>query len=156
MDTFKKSLEVLQQLFTRDDQFALATVNQNVPSLRIVDTYYTEGAFYIVTYAKSQKVMEIESNKNVALCKGLYRFDGEAYNIGHPLRAENKSIREQLIKAFEPWYFKHNNEDDENMCYIKVILQHGFYYKDGTGYKVDFINQTAKVFPFEMDIVEIK
>lgn len=156
MAAFQKSLEVLQQLFGRDYQFALATVSQNGPSIRMVDTYYEEGAFYIVTYGKSQKVREIEADKRVALCKQCYRFDGEAYNMGHPLKAENKAIREKLIKAFEPWYFKHNNEADENMCYVKVILNHGFYYKDGIAYQVDFMNQKVESFPFEIDIVEVE
>ena len=34
-----------------------------------------------------------------------------------------------------------NNENDKNMCYIKIDLSHGFFYKDGTGYDVDFINK---------------
>ena len=153
MEVFQKSLEVLEALFKKDSQLALATTAHNVPSLRVVDMYYTDGAFYIVTYAKSQKVQEIEANKHVALCKDLYRFQGEAYNIGHPLKKENKEIRQQLIKAFEPWYFAHNNEADENMCYVKVVPTTGFYYKDGTGYKVDFVNQTAETFPFEMNIM---
>ncbi len=129
MEVFQKSLEVLEALFKKDVQFALATV--------------------------SQKVQEIEVNKHVALCKDLYRFQGEAYNIGHPLKEENKEIRQQLIKAFKPWYFAHNNEADENMCYVKVVPTTGFYYKDGTGYKVDFVNQTAETFPFEEDIVTV-
>lgn len=156
MEAFQKSLEVLQQLFAKDAQFALATADQNSPSVRMVDTFYDGGAFYIVTYAKSQKVKEIEANKEVALCKKLYRFKGEAYNIGHPLKEANKEIREKLIKAFKPWYFEHNNENDENMCYVKVILHEGFYYKDGTAYKVDFMHQRAELFPFETDIVEME
>lgn len=153
MDEFKKSLEVMEELFSKDYQFALATANNNVPSVRFIDTYYDNRAFYVVTYAKSQKVLEIENNKNIALCNKLYRFNGKAYNIGHPLEEKNLIIREKLIKAFEPWYFAHNNENDENMCYIKIELKDGFFYKDGIGYKVDFINEKVKMFPFQFDIV---
>ena len=99
---------------------------------------YDDGYFYIVTYAKSQKTIEVESNCNVSLCNKLYRFNGKAYNIGHPLKEENRQIRSRLIKAFEPWYFAHNNEDDENMCCIKVELDNGFFYKDGTCYRINF------------------
>ena len=60
-----------------------------------------------------------------------------------------------MIKAFEPWYFAHNNENDENMCYVKIILKQGFFYKDGTGFKVDFENRKAEEFPFTFDIVVI-
>ncbi|MNC72966.1 hypothetical protein D3C75_1240940 [compost metagenome] len=76
--------------------------------------------------------------------------------MGHPLKPHNSEIREKLINAFEPWYFKHNNENDENMCFVKVELTHGFFYKEGMGYKVDFIAQEADEFPFEFDIVLVE
>lgn len=143
----------MNELFARDYQFALATTNGNIPSVRFVDTYYDKGCFFIVTYAKSNKVKEIEINKNVSLCNKLYSFRGIAFNIGHPLNPQNSEIREKLIEAFEPWYFKHNNENDENMCYVKVELTQGFVYKDGKGYKVDFITHEAEEIPFEFDIM---
>ncbi|MBS4537291.1 pyridoxamine 5'-phosphate oxidase family protein [Clostridium sp. D2Q-11] len=153
MEVFEKSLKVMNQLFSKDYQFALATTNNNIPSVRFIDTYYDKGCFYIVTYANSKKVKELEINENVSLCNNLYSFSGLAYNIGHPLKSQNSEIREKLIIAFEPWYFKHNNENDENMCYVKVELMQGFFYKDGTGYQVDFKAQKADEFPFEFDIV---
>lgn len=155
-EAFEKSLKVMNELFAKDYQFALATVNNNIPSIRFVDTYFDNGCFYIVTYAKSKKVKELEINNNVSLCNKLYNFQGIAYNLGHPLKLHNCEIREKLIGAFEPWYFKHNNENDENMCYIKVELTYGFFYKDGTGFKVDFTAKKAKQFPFEFDIVTIE
>jgi len=38
-----------------------------------------------VTYQKSQKVQEIRDNEFVALANRLYKFNGQAFNIGHPL-----------------------------------------------------------------------
>lgn len=156
MTSYEKSLKVLTQLFAKDYQFALATCDDNVPSVRFVDTFYDNGAFYIVSYAKSQKVKEIEKNSRISMCNKLYRFTGIANNAGHPLLEENHEIREKLIKAFDTWYFAHNNENDENMCYIKIELKQGFFYKDGTGYKVDFENRKAEEFPFAFDIVTIE
>ena len=152
MTVYEKSLAVLTELFGRDFQFALATSYDNVPAVRTVDTYYDNGVFWIVTYGKSNKVREMEANPNVALCHNLYSFSGKAFNAGHPLKSGNKAIREKLIKAFEPWYFAHNDENDENMCYIRVELSSGFFYKDGMGYKVDFIGKTADAFSFRPDI----
>jgi hypothetical protein len=83
----------------------------------------------------------------------LLRFNGKAYDMGHPLKEENLEIRRELIKVFEPWYFAHNDENDENMCYVRIDLESGFFNKDGKAYKVDFINKTTSVFPFEVDIV---
>ncbi|NMF07788.1 pyridoxamine 5'-phosphate oxidase family protein [Clostridium beijerinckii] len=155
MTEYENSLNILEVLFAKDYQFALATSNDNIPSVRFVDTFYDNGAFYIVSYAKSQKAQEIEKNNKISMCSKLYRFTGIAHNIGHPLLEKNYVIREKLIKAFEPWYFKHNNENDENMCYIKIELKNGFFYKDGTGYKVDFENRQAEEFPFTFDIVTV-
>lgn len=152
MNEYEESLKVLQEVFARDYQFALATSKDNIPSVRFVDTFYDDGSFYIVSYAKSQKVKEIEKNSEISMCNRLYRFTGTARNIGHPLLQENHAIREKLIKVFEPWYFAHNNEKDENMCYVKIDLKQGFFYKDGTGYKVDFENKKADKFPFTFDI----
>ena len=153
--TYEKSLNVLEELFAKDYQFALATSNDNIPSVRLVDAFYNSGAFYIVSYVKSQKVKDIEKNSEISMCNKLYRFSGNACNIGHPLSEGNYAIREKLINVFEPWYFVHNNENDENMCYVKIELKQGFFYKDGTGYKVDFENRKAEEFSFTFDIVII-
>ncbi len=155
MNVYEKAMGVMNELFAKDYTFALATVKDNIPSVRFVDTYFDTDSFYIVTYAKSQKVKELVENINVALCNNLYRFDGLAYNVGHPLEPQNKEIRDKLIKVFEPWYFAHNNENDQDMCYVRVELKHGFFYKDGTGYKVDFVTKEAKESPFEFDIVPV-
>jgi general stress protein 26 len=156
MTIYAKSLKVLEEVFSKDYQFALATSKDNIPSVRFVDTYYDDCAFYIVTYAKSRKVIDIEKNPEISMCNKLYRFNGIARNIGHPLLKENLIIREKLIKVFEPWYFAHNDEDDENMCYVKIELKQGFFYKEGTGYNVDFEKREAKEFPFTFDIVIIE
>ena len=153
MTVYEKSLMVLAELFGKDCQFALATSKDNIPSVRFVDTFYESGSFYVVTYANSQKAVEICTNAKVALCNKLYKFSGTAYSVGHPLNNENSQIRGKLVKVFEPWYFEHNNEDDANMCYIKIDLDYGFFYKDGIGYQANFNKKTAEEFPFEFDIM---
>lgn len=148
MNVYEKSIEVLTELFNRDFTFSLATVKGDMPAVRVVDTYYDNGAFWVVTYANSNKVNEIIANPRVALCNNLYSFKGKAFNVGHPLDKKNQEIREKLIEAFKPWYFAHNNENDENMCFVKVELEYGFFYKNGKGYKVEFIDKNAEEFPF--------
>ncbi len=155
MCTYEKGLEVLEQLFAKDCQFALATVCGQVPSVRVVDTFYDALCFYVVTYADSRKVQEIEANPEVALCSKFYSFGGRAYNIGHPLAPKNGAIREKLIKAFESWYFEHNDESDARMCYLKIELTRGFFYAGGTGYRVDFVSQACEALPFDFDPVVI-
>ncbi len=149
MNAYDQSLQTLHDLFAKDCQFALATASGSVPSVRIVDTFYDDGAFYVVAHASTQKVREIAANEHVSLCHNLYRFSGKAQNIGHPLQPQNSGIRAKLSKAFALWYFKHNNEQDEKMCYIRINLTSGFFYRDGKGYAVDFTQKSADIFPFE-------
>lgn len=152
MSTYEQAMQVLSELFAKDYQFSLATSQNDVPTLRVVDAFYDDGAFWIVTYDLSHKVQDIMKNQNVAMCSYLYSFSGRATNEGSPLKPENQEIRSKLIKVFESWYFAHNNENDEHMCYVKVELASGFFCKDGTAYKVDFENKTANSFPFEPDV----
>lgn len=39
------------------------------------------------------------------------------------------------------------------MCYVKIKLNEGFFYKDGIGYKVNFQLEEVEQFPFDFDIV---
>ena len=154
MNDFAEALNVMRRLFTADCQFAMATAQDNVPSLRYVDTYLFEDRFYIVTYAKSRKAREIEQNPRVALCsRQAHAFSGVAKNLGHPREEQNRAVREALVQAFAPWYFKHNNEDDPAMCILCVQPETGFFHHDGVGYQVDFLRRTAKAFPFTFDTV---
>ncbi len=149
MDSYEKAMKAMNDLFSRDYQFTLASVKDNVPSQRVVDTYFDGKDFYVVTYALSRKVKEIRCNPEVSICaRKPYNFQCKAYDIGHPLKPENAAIRDQLIKVFAPWYFAHNNEGDENMCYVRLEPQTGFVFDDTTGYNVDFVNKTAQEFPF--------
>ena len=46
--------------FGKDTVIALATVEGGVPYVRSVNAYYENGAFYIITYALSNKMKQIE------------------------------------------------------------------------------------------------
>lgn len=46
-------------------------------------------------------------------------------------------------------------KNDKNMCYVKIELKEGFFYKDGIGYKVNFQQNKAEEFPFDLDIVPV-
>lgn len=153
MDNYEIVMKLMEELFSRDYQFAMATTANNIPSLRFIDTYFDNGAFYAVTYANTNKVKEIAVNPNVALCSRMgYSFCGKAYNIGHPLLPKNSEIRSNLIKAFEPWYFKHNNEADD-ICILKIVPECGFIHKDGIGYEINFVNKTVNTAPFNFNTV---
>jgi len=152
MYNYADCLNILESTFGKDCTFVLATSCDNVPTQRVVDTFYCDGAFWIVTYATSQKVKQIKINPNVSLCNSFNIFKGRAQFEGHPLDKKNIVIRQKLIKAFEPWYFGHNNENDGNMCYIRVVPTVGFFHTKGNGYKIDFVGKCVETMPFTPQI----
>lgn len=153
MDVFAKAIIIMSELFAKDYQFAIATADSNIPSVRFVDTYFDGKYFYFVSNEKSKKVSEIRTNPRISLTsRKSYSFCGIAHNIGHPSLPKNKELRETLISVFHKWYFEHNNEDDETVCYVRIQPKTGFFHKDGTGYEIDFENKTVKTFPFAFTI----
>jgi|LGOV01.1.fsa_nt_gb uncharacterized pyridoxamine 5'-phosphate oxidase family protein len=146
---FDKFLKKIIRQFGKDRNMALATSLEDVPSVRIIDTYYLDSSFYIATHESSEKVQQIMKNKYVSLCTNLHEFQGEAINIGHPLDEENKEIREVLIEAFSNWYFAHNDESDPKMCLIQVKLNTAFTYFNKIGYNVDFRTKDVTSYPFD-------
>lgn len=149
MTPFEKVNKKIEKEFAKDRNMALATSDQDVPSVRIIDAYYWQESFYIATHESSEKVRHISKNKYVSLATGKHEFQGEAYNIGHPLSEENREIRELLIEAFSSWYFRHNDESDPKMCYLRVKVNRAFTYFNKIGYNVDFKTKTVERFPFD-------
>ena len=47
MTDFEKALEAMKDLFGRDYQFTLSTAKDNIPSSRMVDTFFDGESFYI-------------------------------------------------------------------------------------------------------------
>lgn len=152
---FLAAQAAMQAKYGKDVPMSFATIAADGPSVRIVDFVYEDGALYCVTHGLCNKVKELQQTPAVALCNFLDRFTGTAENIGHPLAPENAALRELLTRVFAPWYFAHNNEQDENMCYVKITLKSGFLAHDNKGYNVDFIAKTAEEFPFSTDIQEL-
>ena len=150
---YGKVLLLLEAQFGKDCQFALATTAEDQPSVRFVDVCYFDGAFYLVTNGASRKARQILANPSVSLAsRRLHTFSGKARSVGHPLEPQNERIRERLIEAFRPWYFRHNDESSRDMCYIRIDPENGFFHQGGVGYRIDFLNESAEEFPFAFDI----
>ena len=52
----KETKQIMDERFGCDSLLALATVEDGKPYVRTVNAYYEDGAFYIVTYALSNKM----------------------------------------------------------------------------------------------------
>jgi len=136
MDKYAKGMSILEEKFGKgkDNVFGLATIalepnaeGKPRPVVRDVDAFYEDGAFYVVTHAKSSKMQQIAQNNEVAIAVNFEWFtaSGIGENLGWVKKPENAELRMKLRKAFEQWYEMANGEEGENVCILKISLTNG-------------------------------
>lgn len=111
----KLSLEakrIMIERFEKDNIIALATMEGDITYVRNVNAFYEDGAFYVITYALSNKMKQIEKNHTVAIAGDWFTAHGRGINLGYFGKTENKDIAAKLKKAFYTWIDNgHNNFD---------------------------------------------
>ena len=128
--------KIMIERFGKDTVIALATVEQEVPYVRKVNAYYEDGSFYIITYALSNKIKQIEKNPNVATAGEWFTAHGKGKNLGYFGKEENRTIAETLKIVFAQWIDNgHNDFDDENTIILCVELTDGLLLSHGTRYE---------------------
>ncbi|MBD5526251.1 MAG: pyridoxamine 5'-phosphate oxidase family protein [Lachnospiraceae bacterium] len=136
-----ESQKIMNERFGKDNIIALATVEAGMPYVRNVNAFYEDGAFYIITYALSNKMNQITKNPTVAIAGDWFTAHGKGINLGYFGKPENKDIAKKLKKAFHTWIDNgHNNFDDENTCILCIQLTDGILFSHGTRYDIDFTN----------------
>ena len=153
---YEEGLKLLEEKFggNKDNVISLATIalepdadGNPRPIVRDVDAYYENGNFYITTYAKSNKIRQIEKNSavSVAVCFGWFTAIGKGENLGWVLNPKNAELRNKLRTVFAEWYDKANNEKDENCCILAVRLTKGTLNINHWEklYHMDFVNKTV-------------
>ena len=122
--------------FGKDTVIALSTAEGSMPYVRFVNAYYENGAFYIITYALSNKMKHIENNPTVAIAGDWFTAHGKGVNLGYWGKKENHLIAGKLKKVFAEWIDNgHNNFDDENTIILCVELTDGLLLSHGTRYE---------------------
>ena len=128
--------KIMRERFGKDTVIALATVEKETPCVRYVNAYYENSAFYIITYALSNKMRQMENNPAVAIAGEWFTAHGKGINLGYFGREENRAIAEKLRKAFAEWIDNgHNNFEDENTIILCVELTDGLLLSHGTRYE---------------------
>ena len=128
--------KIMIERFGKDTVIALATVEHEVPYVRKVNAYYEDGSFYIITYALSNKIKQIEKNPNVAIAGEWFTAHGKGKNLGYFGKEENRIIAEKLKIVFAQWIDNgHNDFDDENTIILCVELTDGLLLSHGTRYE---------------------
>lgn len=136
MDNFNEGFKLLDEALGngKDNLISLATIAREPgkdgkprPVVRCVDAYYENATFYIVTYGKSNKMLQISENQEVSIAcfQEMFTASGTGENLGWVLKPENVQIREKLRNAFSAWYDDANNENDENCCILAIHLTKG-------------------------------
>lgn len=134
-----ESKKIMEERFGRDSIIALATLDGDMPWVRSVNGFYEEGAFYVITYALSNKMKQIAKNPNVAISGDWFTAHGKGMNLGYFGKSENKEIAGKLRTAFASWIDNgHNNFEDENTCILCIQLTDGVLFSQGTRYDIVF------------------
>lgn len=154
MNKYEEGLKIIEETCgnNKDNVISLATISTElsadgnpIPVVRDVDAYYEDGAFYVVTYAKSNKMQQISHNKEVGFSVHFEGFYGHGIgeNLGWVLDPKNAELRTKLRTVFAEWYDIANNEKDENCCFLAIHFVKGTIMKDhgAVHYDMDFVNK---------------
>lgn len=130
---------VMKERFGKDNLIALATVENGKPFVRAVNAYYEEGSFYVITYALSNKIRQLEANPSAAICGDWFTGEGTGEDMGYLLEEQNLPLAAKLKAAFAAWYDNgHTDESDRNTHILRIRLTHGVLFDHGTRYDIDF------------------
>ncbi len=139
MKPTQKIKQIMQERFGHDTLLSVATVADGIPYVRIVNSYYEDGAFYTVTYAMTNKMKQIEKNPTVAVCGEWFTAHGTAENLGWVKEENNAEIMIKLHAVFAEWYGNgHTDEEDKNTCILKITLTDATLANNGIWYEIDF------------------
>ena len=134
-----KPAKLMAERFGHDTLLSLATMDGARPAVRIVNSYYEDGAFYTVTCALSNKMRQIAANPEVAVCGEWFTAQGLGENLGHVRDAQNAALMGKLRAVFAEWYSNgHVDENDPNTCILRVRLTGGVLLHHGTRYDMEF------------------
>jgi len=137
---------IMKERFGKDNIIALATVGDGEPYVRYVNSYYEEGAFYIITYALSNKMRQIAQNPAVSIAGDWFTAKGKGVSLGYFGKSENAEMATKLREVFAEWIDNgHNNFADENTIILKVKLIEGVLLSQGKRYHIDFGKSNSEV-----------
>jgi len=129
--------KIMLERFGKDSVIALATVENGIPYVRNVNAYYENVAFYIITYALSNKMKQLKNNHAAAIAGEWFTGHGKAVNLGWFGKKENREIAEKLKNVFAEWIDNgHNDFNDENTVILRIELTDGLLLSHGVGYEL--------------------
>ena len=86
--------QIILERFGKDSLISLATTENSIPYVRTVNSFYEDGAFYVLTYGLSGKMKQMEKNPTVAIAGDWFTAHGKGVNLrvdyNEAFRKENK------------------------------------------------------------------
>ena len=158
MSKYENAMELMEERCGngKEEVIALATISlapnaagNPRPAVRMVCAYYDNGAFYVSTDAKKNKMLQIEKNPEVSVA-GLewFAFQGTAENLGWVKDEKNAAIRARFKSIFD-WFDEVGDEDNPTSIVLRISLTEGTIIDNERKYgeqqyEVDFINHVAR------------
>lgn len=154
MNRYDEGLELINKSCGngKDNVISVATISTTLsgeglscPCVREVDAYYEKGVFYITTYGLSNKIIQIQKNKNISFSVALEGITGIGYgeNLGWVLDPKNAEIRLKVREAFKDWYDQANYEPSQDCVILALHITQAYIFRDhgATQYKLDLVNE---------------
>ncbi|MCI7767576.1 MAG: pyridoxamine 5'-phosphate oxidase family protein [Oscillospiraceae bacterium] len=131
--------KILDERFGCDNVIALATCENNCPHVRNVNAFYENGSFYIITYALSDKMKQLENNPLAAVSGEWFTAHGTAENLGFIGNEENRSTSDKLRTVFYEWIDNgHVDFNDKNTVILRIKLTDGVLFSQGKRFDITF------------------
>jgi len=89
---FKDEENIINDRSVKNSIISLATCIDDMPSVRYVNAFYDNNAFYVLTNALSNKIKHTANNPNVAIAEEWFTASGKGENLGYFGREENMAI----------------------------------------------------------------
>jgi len=133
------ALEILHDRFHRDSLIALATTDGITPHVRMVDAFYTDGSFYVITHAQSGKMQQIARNPRIAVSGDWFTGHGTGESMGAFSAPENAPVADMLRHVFAAWLDNgHTDLNDPQTVILRIRLVDGVLFHHGTRYELRF------------------
>ncbi|MDP2425335.1 MAG: hypothetical protein Q8M70_03100, partial [bacterium] len=85
------------------------------------------------------KMIDIYQNNHVSIAsEQWFQAHGVAIDLGHPLKEENLSLREELKTVFSSFYGEHVDESDLYTNFLQIKLTEAILFWKGQKIQIDF------------------
>lgn len=138
----------LTERFGKAGLISLATVKNGVPFVRTVDSFYEDGAFYVLTNKLSNKMQQIGDEPLAAISGEWFTAHGRAADLGFFGSSENRQLAKRMREVFAARIDNsHSDLSDENTVILRITLTDGVLLSNGTRYEFDEVEQENRSCP---------